>query len=76
VTADIPEKDIPFIYHGHAKPQFVEIRVLAYPKEVFHGSITYVGDVRGDDVWPRSSLGLITVRPIGGRLARHYLDAA
>jgi cobalt-zinc-cadmium efflux system membrane fusion protein len=45
VTADIPEKDIPFIYHGHAKPQFVEIRVLAYPNEVFQGSITYVGDV-------------------------------
>jgi hypothetical protein len=25
---------------------------------------------------PASSLGLITVRPIGGRLARHHLDAA
>ena len=45
VTADIPERDIPFIYHDHAKPQFVEVRVLAYPKEVFEGRITYVGDV-------------------------------
>lgn len=45
VTAEIPEKDIPFIYHGHAKPQLVEVRVLAYAKEVFQGSITYVGDV-------------------------------
>jgi cobalt-zinc-cadmium efflux system membrane fusion protein len=45
VTADIPEKDIPFIYHGHAKPQLVEVRVLAYPKEVFQGRITYIGDV-------------------------------
>lgn len=45
VTADIPEKDIPFIYHGHDKPQFVEVRVLAYPGEVFPGRITYVGDV-------------------------------
>jgi cobalt-zinc-cadmium efflux system membrane fusion protein len=45
VTADIPEKDIPFIYHGHTKPQVVEVRVLAYPKDVFQGSITYVGDV-------------------------------
>ena len=45
VTAEIPEKDIPFIYHGHAKAQLVDVRVLAYPKEVFPGSITYVGDV-------------------------------
>jgi membrane fusion protein, heavy metal efflux system len=45
VTADIPEKNIPFIYHGDDKPQFVEVRVLAYPNEVFQGSITYVGDV-------------------------------
>ena len=45
VVAEIPEKDIPFIYHGHAKPQLVEVRVLAYAKEVFQGSITYVGDV-------------------------------
>jgi cobalt-zinc-cadmium efflux system membrane fusion protein len=45
VTADIPEKDIPFIYRGHTKPQVVEVRVLAYPKDVFQGSITYVGDV-------------------------------
>jgi len=45
VTAEIPEKDIPFIYHRHAKPQRVEVRVLAHPEEVFQGSITYVGDV-------------------------------
>jgi cobalt-zinc-cadmium efflux system membrane fusion protein len=44
-TAEIPEKDIPFIYHGDVKPQLVEVRVLAYPKEVFQGRITYVGDV-------------------------------
>ena len=45
VTASIPEKDIAYIYHNHAKQQFVEVRVLAYPNEVFQGRITYVGDV-------------------------------
>ena len=45
VTADIPESDIPFIGHDPAKPQFVEVRVLAYPHEVFQGRITYVGDI-------------------------------
>jgi membrane fusion protein, heavy metal efflux system len=44
-TAEIPEKDIPFIYHDEVKPQLVEVRVLTYPKEVFQGRITYVGDV-------------------------------
>jgi cobalt-zinc-cadmium efflux system membrane fusion protein len=47
VLANIPEKDIPFIQssdttHGE---HIVEIRVNAYPDEVFHGRITYVGDV-------------------------------
>jgi len=45
VTADIPESDIPFIGHDPAKPQFVEVRVLAYPNQVFQGRITYVGDI-------------------------------
>lgn len=45
VTANIPEKDIPFIYHEHPDRQFVEVRVSAYPHEIFHGKITYVGDV-------------------------------
>ena len=45
VTANIPESDIPFIGHNPAKPQFVEVRVLAYPNQVFQGSITYVGDI-------------------------------
>jgi cobalt-zinc-cadmium efflux system membrane fusion protein len=44
VTANIPEKDIAYIYHDHAKLQLVEVRVLAYPHEVFQGRITYVGD--------------------------------
>lgn len=46
VLANIPEKDIPYI-HGGPTPeaQRVEVLVNAYPNQVFHGQITYVGDV-------------------------------
>lgn len=46
VQANIPEKDIPFVHSIHASGGTqVEVRVNAYPKEVFNGTITYVGDV-------------------------------
>ncbi|MBX3238147.1 MAG: efflux RND transporter periplasmic adaptor subunit [Nitrospiraceae bacterium] len=46
VLANIPEKDIPFIRpDAAATAQPVDILVNAYPDEVFHGKITYVGDV-------------------------------
>lgn len=46
VQANIPEKDIPFVHTIHASGGTqVEVRVNAYPKEVFKGTITYVGDV-------------------------------
>ncbi|MCP9469136.1 MAG: efflux RND transporter periplasmic adaptor subunit [Nitrospira sp.] len=46
VLANIPEKDIPFVHAVHAsKGTKAEVRVNAYPGEVFHGTITYVGDV-------------------------------
>jgi cobalt-zinc-cadmium efflux system membrane fusion protein len=46
VLGNIPEKDIPFIRHEGAGPsQKIEILLNAYPNEVFHGTITYVGDV-------------------------------
>lgn len=46
VLGNIPEKDIPFIHPEGAGPaQKVEILINAYPNEVFHGKITYVGDV-------------------------------
>ena len=46
VLANIPEKDIPYIRPaGSSQDQSVEVLVNAYPKEVFHGKITYVGDV-------------------------------
>jgi len=40
VIADVPEKDIHFIKTGLT----VEIKVSAYPNEVFKGTITYIGD--------------------------------
>lgn len=47
VLASIPEKDIPFIKHQGAPgpSQVVEVLVNAYPDEIFHGKVTYVGDV-------------------------------
>ena len=46
VQANIPEKDIPFVHSIHATgDKQVEVRINAYPKEVFKGTITYVGDV-------------------------------
>jgi len=46
VQANIPEKDIPFVHSIHASGgRQVEVRINAYPKEVFKGTITYVGDV-------------------------------
>lgn len=41
VIANVPEKDVRLIHQG----QPVEIRPTAYPQEVFHGTITDIGDV-------------------------------
>jgi membrane fusion protein, heavy metal efflux system len=45
VLANIPEKDIPFIYNNDRPVETAEVRVSSYPNEVFQGKITYVGDV-------------------------------
>ena len=46
VLANIPEKDIPFVHSIHASGgSQAEVRINAYPKEVFKGTIAYVGDV-------------------------------
>jgi membrane fusion protein, heavy metal efflux system len=45
VLANIPEKDIPFIPTDTSGAQSAEVRLSAYPNEVFQGKITYVGDV-------------------------------
>ncbi|HSA61860.1 MAG TPA: efflux RND transporter periplasmic adaptor subunit [Nitrospiraceae bacterium] len=46
LRANIPEKDIPFVHSVHASGGIqAEVRINAYPKEIFKGTITYVGDV-------------------------------
>lgn len=46
VRANIPEKDIPFVHTVHASGgRQAEVRINAYPREIFKGTITYVGDV-------------------------------
>lgn len=46
VQANVPERDIPFVHSVHASGGTqAEVRVNAYPKELFKGTITYVGDV-------------------------------
>jgi membrane fusion protein, heavy metal efflux system len=46
VLANIPEKDIQYIYPDDSSvDQSIEVRVSTYPDHIFHGVITYVGDV-------------------------------
>ena len=46
VQANIPEKDIPFVHSIHATGGTqADVRINAYPGEIFKGTITYVGDV-------------------------------
>jgi cobalt-zinc-cadmium efflux system membrane fusion protein len=46
VLANIPEKDIPFVPSEQSpEAKQIEVRLTAYPDDVFHGRITYVGDV-------------------------------
>ncbi|MFO0707924.1 MAG: efflux RND transporter periplasmic adaptor subunit [Nitrospira sp.] len=46
VRANIPEKDIPFVHSVQASGGTqAEVRINAYPREIFKGTITYVGDV-------------------------------
>lgn len=41
VVGNVPEKDVRFIH----RDQSVEVRLSAYPQEVFPAKITYIGDV-------------------------------
>lgn len=48
VLANIPEKDIPFIHPQSDTSdvkQHIEVLLTAYPDKVFHGEVTYIGDV-------------------------------
>jgi cobalt-zinc-cadmium efflux system membrane fusion protein len=62
VIANIPEKDVRFIKAIHQ----VDIHLAAYPHDVFHGSITYVGDVL--DPATRTMKLRVTVPNPDGRL--------
>ena len=62
VVANIPEKDVRLI----RRDQTVEIRLAAYPQEVFQGTITYVGDVL--DPATRTMQLRVTAPNRGGRL--------
>ena len=44
LSANIPEKDIPFVHAIHVGGT-QEVRINAYPKDVFKGTIAYVADV-------------------------------
>ena len=46
VVANVSEKDVSYVQHATTVPnQPVEVRVTAYPDEVFQGTVAYVGDV-------------------------------
>ena len=46
VVGNVSEKDISYLHSATAVPnQPVEVHVAAYPDEVFHGIVSYVGDV-------------------------------
>jgi cobalt-zinc-cadmium efflux system membrane fusion protein len=46
VIADIPENDVPFLPRlGTPLAESVEARLPSYPDTVFHGTITYIGNV-------------------------------
>ena len=46
VVGNVSEKDISYLHSATAVPnQPVEVHVSAYPDEVFHGIVSYVGDI-------------------------------
>ncbi len=46
VVANVSEKDVSYVQRATTVPnQPVEVRVTAYPDEVFQGTVVYVGDV-------------------------------
>ena len=45
VTANVPETDIGFVFKG----QSVDVTLIAYPDEVFHGTVLFVNDLMEPD---------------------------
>ncbi len=66
VVANIPEKDVRFL----RRAQSVEVRVSAYPGEVFPGTITYIGDVLDPET--RTLRLRVTVPNRDGRLKPEF----
>jgi membrane fusion protein, heavy metal efflux system len=67
VLANIPEKDIHFVHSIYASGGTqAEVRINAYPDEIFNGTITYVGDLL-DPVTRTMQVRLELPNP-GGRL--------
>jgi len=46
VIADVPEKDVPFLPRQDSpRAQAIEVHLDSYPGTLFHGTITYIGNV-------------------------------
>ncbi len=60
VTANVPETDIAYI----AKGQSVDVSFSAYPKHVFHGTVTFVSDVVEPDT-RRNKVRIVFPNPGG-----------
>ena len=60
VQANIPEKDIPFVHSIHATGGTqADVRINAYPREIFKGTITYAGHA----IEPSVSVGVAIAPP-------------
>ena len=65
VVGNVSEKDISYLHRATTVPnQPVEVHVTAYPNEVFHGTISYVGDVL-DSATRTMQVRLILANPTG-----------
>jgi cobalt-zinc-cadmium efflux system membrane fusion protein len=65
VVGNVSEKDISYLHRATTVPnQPVEVHVTAYPHEVFHGTISYVGDVL-DSATRTMQVRLILANPTG-----------
>ncbi len=67
VVGNVSEKDISYMHRAATTPdQPVEVHVLAYPDEVFQGTVSYVGDVL--DAATRTMQVRLTLDNPSGRL--------
>ncbi|MEP6889316.1 MAG: efflux RND transporter periplasmic adaptor subunit [Nitrospirota bacterium] len=65
VVANVSEKDVSYVQRATTVPnQPVEVFVTAYPDEVFHGAVAYVGDVL-DTATRTMQVRLVLANPTG-----------